>query len=561
MKKLFYRNLAAFGQYLRTFSIMFLLLLAANCSFKKKYPEIIKRIPIRRIRKELIERLNLKASPGKNIRRKKIWAYIFSKGKLTYDRFLTAVEEYDTLGRVSSLVNYEPNRKVLMKKVYHYANVQADSLLYIEEYICLGARKPKPDEKDAYTVTYFLSGENKEISKVLFHYSNTAFKDSLSPKGKKITEVKGTPGAACTIYVYGANEALHKCASFLHTRPQMSKEYSDGRLIDSTLYDGDGKVKYQYICRYNTHGQRLYEKEINHQINFIKTSHFEYDSHGLLLRKYSKYGHDEMIREEVFYHRDQLGRLVKRIDINHNKNVPTRGSCGYRQRPHSYTPTVFQYDKSGKLIEEIHFWSSDSLQNANRVKKRIKYTYSRNGYLIEELYINREGHESERLKYDKSGRWFFREKLGRGEDIKRTSSIKRQFDSLGNVIIEFSEAITDSGTFRAITYYDSHGNRIKEERLFNDSLIISKSKAHHYTDDKQLMYIEVDSGGMHEKIGPYLAYDKKGKLLRRIQYDSNNEPECIFEYLYDSVDDMIASVQYWTKSNSGSVRIMEHEYY
>jgi hypothetical protein len=577
---------SAFGTYREVFAVVLLFCFVLIYSPRREYPQIVNDIPIKKIREDLMNHMAVKAKTGGKKKRKKVWTYLVKDGKLAYDKFLEYTEDYDTAGRIISTIELTRDQKVYHSKSFHYSENRPDSLLYIDESFQMGTDKSKSDNRFARTYTYQELKGKKKIVKAVFHYSNIELKDSLSPAGKKITEVSGISCQACTLNVYDDNGSLKKSICYLGARLDVSREYSEGRLIDSTVYDNHNTATFQCLRQYDTSGRQTFEKETDFKTGFIKITHFEYKCHGILSRQYSTYNHDEMIREELFFNHDDAGKIVRKILARHNSGKLSGGGfCRYFEPKHSYTPIDFKYDSSGNLVEEIQYRSTNSINESPRAYKRILYTYNDHKDLIEELHLNQdEGHESEKIHYDDQKRWICIEQLGRGKTLKRTSATTRQFDSLGNISVQCNETVTDSGTFRRATYFGVHRNKIKEETCCNDSLILRKTyrydddnqliaeaffsmdslkykKVYHYTSDKQLIDAEMDSCGKEKRLGPYLFFDDKGRLLRGIHHDSNGIFKSVFENFYNAQGDTIVWIGHQKMAKSYLVEITEYDYY
>lgn len=190
-----------------------------------------------------------------------------------------------------------------------------------------------------------------------------------------------------------------------------------GRVIEESVFDTDGNLKYKRTFKYDNNGNNIERED---------QTAYTHDTNRFMYSKYV-YKYDNKNNKIGWYREDNIDSSLSPME-------------------------TYKYDDNGNILEEKSF--SDGVLSAI-----IKYDYDNNGNLIEVKTnsLDRDYSSKATINYDEKGNEIERVETGviDKEPIKIKNTYKYEFDKNGNWIkkIEYEDGIAEMITKREIEYY------------------------------------------------------------------------------------------------------------
>lgn len=221
---------------------------------------------------------------------------------------------------------------------------------------------------------------------------------------------------------YNTNDSIRKQCIFKYGKFRQQTIYynydENGNRIEHAVYDKYGDLKYKYKYKYDGNGNIVEKAEYSNN-GLCNTDSYEYDKNGKCI-KYTHNGGSHLFSWEENYKYDGNGFLIKKYHRSDGGSI----SCddwneiyadwGISPRPDDdeyyfnceeqiITKTIYKYDESGRLNEELCY--KNDLRKDNLLITKTIYKYDKSGKLNEQIYYDPEGEISEKrcIKYDEKG--------------------------------------------------------------------------------------------------------------------------------------------------------------
>jgi len=215
--------------------------------------------------------------------------------------------------------------------------------------------------------------------------------------------------------------------------------------------------------------------------------------------------------------------------VNPSAQAIQKKDCRYK--------TVILYNNNGKQSKAVHYYR-------NRISYTIKFIHSDKGNLTGKKKFNAQGKliQSEQFSYDRNSTLLeWKSYDQKGLLYERKTYL---YNEQGKQVQQARHRPAGGYYEKWIYTYDTQGNKLKTENYREDKNR-NWSEMYRYNDEgllvETLMY---SKGAFLFKI--IYNYNKKKFIVEKLEYDKNNRQFARTACTYDSRDNVISRVRYWS---------------